>query len=129
MHRIARVVRAGLVGFVGIVAFEHLVRRDLPPGEHFVSEYAQGWTHPLQAAAFVSWAAATAACAALAARVHRRRGARAVVVVALAVATAGLCLAAIFATQTVAGELPLGTRRTTGGRLHDFGTLLILAGL
>ncbi len=56
----------------------------------------------------------------------RRRVARAVAVGALGAATAGLLLAAAFATQTVAGELPAGVERTTAGRLHDFGTLLIL---
>ena len=44
-------------------------------------------------------------------------------------ATAGLLLCAGWTTQTVGGELPAGVRRTTGGRLHDLGTLLILAGL
>ena len=38
-------------------------------------------------------------------------------------------MAAAFGTQTVAGELPPGVERTLGGRLHDLGTLLILAGL
>lgn len=106
-----------------------MLRTDLPPGEHFVSEYANGWTRPLQTVAFLAWAAATAACAVLAARVPERRIAGAVVVVALLVATGGLLLAAMFATQTVAGELPAGTPRTTAGRLHDIGTLAILAGL
>src|SRR3954454_25017143 len=124
-----RLVGLGLAGFAGIVALEHLLRRDLPPADHFVSEYAVGWTHPLQAAAFVSWAAATAACTLLAARVNERRIARAIVVVGLVAATAGLCLAAVFSTQTIAGELPAGVQRTTAGRLHDFGTLAILAGL
>src|SRR4051794_23483746 len=124
-----RLVGLGLAGFAGIVALEHLLRRDLPPADHFVSEYAGGWTHPLQAAAFVSWGVATAACAVLAARVNERRIARAIVVVALVAATAGLALTAVFSTQTVAGVLPAGVRRTTGGRLHDLGTLFILAGL
>jgi hypothetical protein len=114
---------------VGLVALEHLLRRDLPPADHFVSEYASGSTHVVQAVAFASWAAGTAGCAVLATRVRERPIARAVVIAGLVAATAGLCLAAAFTTQTVAGELPAGVQRTTGGRLHDFGTLAILAGL
>ncbi len=124
-------VRAGLAGFLAIVAIEHLLRPGLSPAERFVSEYARGSTAPLQVAAFLCWATATAACGALAARVRPpgRRVARALTVAALAAGAAGLALAAAFTTQTVGGELPEGVRRTTGGRLHDTGTLLILGGL
>ena len=62
---------------------EHLLRQDLPPGEHFVSEYANGCTWPVQTVAFVAWAAATGACAVLAARTPRRKIARALTVLAL----------------------------------------------
>ena len=125
----ATVARGGLVAFVGLVALEHPLRPGLPPADHFVSEYAHGPTAPLQVAAFLAWAVATAACAVLAARVPHRRFARALTVVALAAAAAGLLVAATFATQTVGGELPAGVERTTGGRLHDLGTLAILGGL
>jgi len=124
-----RIVRAGLLGFVALVALEHVLRTDLPPADHFVSEYAVGWTWPLQTVAFLCWAAATAACAVLAARVRRRPIARALVVGLLTLATIGLLMAAVWPTQTVAGELPAGVERTLGGRLHDLGTLGILAGL
>src|SRR3954452_19236593 len=113
-----RIVRWGLGAFVGIVALEHLLRRDLPPADHFVSEYAVGWTHPLQAVAFVAWAGATAGCTVLAARVNARRIARAVVGLGLAAASGGRCREAVFSTKTVAGELPAGVQRTTAGRLH-----------
>ncbi len=83
----------------------------------------------MQVVAFAAWALATSACLALARAVRRRRVARAIVVGGLGIAVAGLAIAAAFATQTVAGELPEGVTRTTAGRLHDFGTLLILAGL
>ena len=126
MHRI---VRAGLAVFVGLVALEHLLRTDLPPGEHFVSEYANGWTWPVQTVAFLAWAAATAACAVLAARAPWRKIARALTVLGLGAATVGLVMAAIWSTETVGGELPAGVERTLGGRLHDLGTLAILAGL
>ena len=42
---------------------------------------------------------------------------------------AGLVMTALWPTETVAGELPEGAQRTLGGRLHDLGTLAILAGL
>lgn len=129
MPAAATVARGGLVAFVGLVALEHVLRPGLPPADHFVSEYAHGATAPVQTAAFVAWALATAACAVLAARVPGRPVARALTVLALAAAAAGLLIAATFTTQTVGGELPTGVERTTGGRLHDVGTLAILAGL
>ena len=72
-----------------------------------------------------------AACALLAAHLPPpgRRLARALAIAALALAAAGAALTTLFATQTVAGELPREVARTTGGRLHDLGTLFILAGL
>src|SRR5690348_10683597 len=114
-----RIVLGGLAVFLGLVALEHALRPDLPPTEHFVSEYARGWTWPLQTLAFLAWAAATAACAVLAARVRERRIARAVVVLGLVLATTGTVMAALWRTQTVAGELPPDVVRTLGGRLHD----------
>ncbi len=126
----ALIVRAGVAAFIGLVALQHLLRPDLPAAERFVSEYARGSTALVQVAAFLAWAAAGAGCVALATRVRsRRRLSRAVVVFALGVAVAGTVLAAAFTTQTIGGEMPPGVERTTAGRLHDFGTLLILAGL
>lgn len=125
------VALGGVAAFVVLVAVQHPLRSDLPPLERFVSEYAVGWTAPLQAAAFLCWAASMAAAAVLAARARPagRPVARGLTVLALAVATGGALLAALFPTQTVAGELPAGVVRTLGGRLHDLGTLFILAGL
>ncbi len=124
-----RIVLVGLAAFLGLVALEHALRPDLPPAEHFVSEYARGWTWPLQTLAFLAWAVATAACAVLATRVRERRIARAIVVLGLVIATAGTVMAALWRTETVGGELPPDVVRTLGGRLHDLGTLGILAGL
>lgn len=133
----ARIVRAGrwaLGGFVGVVVLEHALRRDLPPADHFISEYGVGSTAVLQSAAFVAWSGSMAALLLLAAR-HaragsgRRRVLLRLVAVLLAVAAAGALLCALFATQTIAGKLPAGAQRTDAGRLHDLGTLLILAGL
>lgn len=121
--------RFGLALFVGLVAVQHVLRPSLDPAQRFVSEYAVGWTQPLQVAAFAGWALATGACAVLAVRGAGRRVARGIAAVALAAATAGLLLAAVFPTQTVGGELPAGVERTISGRLHDLGTLAIFAGL
>ncbi len=116
--------RGGLLAFVGLVALEHPLRPDLPARNHFISEYASGATHPVAIVAFCAWAVALAAAAAL----SWERGLRAVTVL-LVVAAVGACVAAAFATQTVAGVLPPGVVRTQTGRLHDQGTLLIFAGL
>lgn len=118
------VARDGLLAFVALVALAHPLRPDLPAPDHFISEYASGSTHPIAILAFLAWGAALAAGAALA----WGRGLRAVPVF-LGVAAAGTLVAAGFATQTVAGELPPGTVRTLAGQLHDYGTLAILAGL
>jgi hypothetical protein len=124
-----RTALGGLVVFVGLVALEHVLRPDLPAADHFVSEYARGWTWPVQTVAFLAWAVATGACAVLATRVPERPIARAFVVAMLGVAVVGLVMAAVWRTETVAGELPPDVVRTLGGRLHDLGTLGILAGL
>jgi len=119
-----QITRLGLLGFVGLVAIEHPLRPGLPPAGHFVSEYARGATRPVAVAAFVSWGVAMGASAAL----GWRRGERAVPGL-LGAAALGTALCAGFITQTVAGKLPDGVARTTAGRLHDQGTLLIFAGL
>ena len=118
------VVRGGSLAFVGLVALEHPLRPDLPAPDHFISEYASGSTELVAELAFLCWGVALAAGAALA----WRRGLRAVPVL-LALAAAGTAAAALFDTQTVAGELPAGVVRTTAGELHDYGTLAILVGL
>lgn len=127
-----QLVPAGLAGFVALVALEHVLRPGLPTPDHFVSEYANGSTWPVQTVAFLAWAVATGACVVVAWRAAPRGArpiARALIAGALAVATVGTLLCAAFRTQTIAGELPAGVARTTEGRLHDVGTLLILAGL
>ncbi len=126
MRRLAlsEIARAGLLAFVGLVALEHPLRPDLPAPDHFISEYASGATHPIAIIAFLAWAVAIGAAATFA----WERGLRAVSVL-LVVAALGACVAAGFATQTVAGALPPDVVRTATGRLHDQGTLLIFAGL
>jgi hypothetical protein len=121
----------GVAAFVALVAVQHLLRPGLPPAERFVSEYGRGSTAPLQVAAFVLWAAAMAACAVLATRVRPggRPIARGLTAGAFAVAAVGAVMCGLFTTETVGGELPPGVPRTTEGRLHDVGALLVLAGL
>lgn len=116
--------RAALIAFVALVALEHPLRPGLPARDHFISEYAHGATQPLAILAFLAWGLAMVAGAVL----GWRRGLRAVPAL-LCVAALGTVLCATFATQTVAGRLPEGVMRTTTGRLHDQGTLLIFIGL
>ena len=122
---------AGVAAYAVLVAVQHPLRGDLPADEHFVSEYAKGSTAAVQIVAFACWSIAMAACAVLAARARPdgRRIARTLATGAFAVAAAGAVLTAIFATQTIAGELPPDTPRTDAGRLHDVGSLMIFAGL
>ena len=131
MRRLELTVVAGLAAFVGLVAIQHPLRGDLPPADHFVSEYAKGSTAVLQVTAFACWAVALAAGSLLVARAagSARRIARAIATFGLGFAAAGITTSAIFATQTVAGVLPEGMRRTATGRLHDLGTLAVFAGL
>jgi len=131
VRRLELTVVAGLLAFVGLVALQHPLRGDLPPGEHFVSEYAKGSTAALQVIAFACWAVALAASSALVARVRApgRAVARRAASAGLALAAAGIAASAIFATQTVAGVLPPDVQRTTGGQLHDAGTLAVFAGM
>jgi len=131
MRRLELTVAAGLAAFVGLVAIQHPLRGDLPPGDHFISEYAKGSTAALQIAAFACWSIALAAGALLVARAagSHRPIARAIAAFGLAIAAAGIAVCAVFATQTIAGVLPAGVQRTTTGRLHDLGTLAVFAGL
>ncbi len=119
--RSSRTAAIGLAGFIGLVVAQHLSRDDLPPGQHFVSEYANGEDGFVQVVAFVSWAVSLGVQASL----TEPRVTRA----ALGVAAAGSVMTACFATVTVAGKLPDGMTKTTAGQLHDIGSLLIFAGL
>lgn len=129
MPRLRTIVHSCLAATAGIVALEHVVRPDLPPLERFISEYGRGSTQPLHVAAFGAWTVANGGCAALAGSRRGPRAARAATACGFAAAALGTLVAAVFATQTVGGELPAGVARTTAGRLHDMGTLLILGGL
>jgi len=119
--RSSRTAALGLAGFVGLVVAQHLYRADLPPGQHFVSEYANGEGGFVQVVAFGCWAISLGAQASLAEPSVTRA--------ALGVAAAGSVMTACFATVTVAGKLPAGATRSTAGQLHDIGSLLIFTGL
>lgn len=122
----------GLGGFVGLVALQHLWRADdLPPADHFISEYSVGDGGWVQVVAFLAWAGSLGATALLATRTdaERRRIARAVVVAAVAAGAVGAVACAAFATETVGGELPAGAIKSTAGRLHDLGSAFIFFGL
>jgi hypothetical protein len=119
-----RIATGALALTVALVALQHATRTDLPPADHFVSEYANGGGGWVMQLAFAAWAAGLAALAALV-----WRGGHRVVAALVAVGAAGAVLCGLFATQTVAGELPAGVARTDEGRLHDVGSLLVLAGL
>ncbi len=120
----ATVARAGVLGFVALVALEHPLRPDLPASRHFVSEYASGSTDAIARIAFLLWGAGIAALAALLWRARAR-----ITALLAAVAAAGTPLAAAFATVTVGGELPVGETYTTAGRLHDLGASMLFFGL
>ena len=124
MPSLKTVALAGAGAFVALVALEHPLRPSLPATQHFISEYGIGSTRLVASAAFLAWGAGLGALAASAARERMP-----VVAAGAVVAVAGTLMDAIWRTQTVAGELPAGVARTTEGRLHDLGTLLILAGL
>jgi Protein of unknown function (DUF998) len=118
----------GLALFVAVVLAEHALRPSLDPMRHQISEYANGETGGLMVAGFVFWAASLGATALLLART-RVGVALPLLIVGAAV---GLLVAATWATQTSAGELPAGVHRGTAGRLHDLGagvaSLALLAG-
>lgn len=132
MPRLPRLAWGGLAAWVGLVVLQHATRTDLDPEERFVSEYAVGDGGWVQVVAFAGWALSLAVAAVLVARARatpRRAVARGVLVATLAVAAAGAVLCGAFESQTIGGELPEGVVRTTAGRLHDVGSLLLFAGL
>jgi len=122
---------AGLGAFTGLVALQHLWRADdLPPADHFISEYAVGDGGWVQVIAFGGWAVSLAATAALArAGGTGRPISRAITVAGVAAGALGAVATAAFATETVGGRLPPGRVKSTAGELHDLGSAFIFFGL
>ena len=107
-----------LFAFALILGLEHLLEPSLEPLRHQVSEYANSPSGALMEFGFALWAASLAATALLVERRLRDR----LLTAALSLAALGIAIAAAFATETVAGELPPGTELTATGRLHDLGS-------
>ena len=121
---------AGLAAFVLLVIAQHLTRADdLPPADHLVSEYAVGAGGWVQVIAFLAWAVSLAATVALLRHAGRRRIARALVLLGVTAGAVGAVAAALFATETVGGQLPPGEIKSLGGRLHDLGSGGLFFGL
>jgi hypothetical protein len=120
----------GVAVFVAVTVAQHAVAPQLNPGQHTISEYANARAGWLMTAAFAAWSVSLAATAALAHRAGRSLAATVahrrfwwdVLMLGLAVASAGLLVTAAFKTQTSAGALPTGVTRSLGGRLHDYGS-------
>jgi hypothetical protein len=106
---------AALLAFLAAVTAQHVLRPDFDPLRHQVSEYAHGRYGWLMTAGFCSWAVSVAATA---------RASGTAVRWMLAIAAASILVVATFETQTIAGELPPGTARSSEGRLHDAGAAL-----
>lgn len=118
----------GLLAFAFMVGLEHILEPSLDPLRHQASEYANSPGGALMVLGFGLWAISLSATALL---VERRCGDR-LLSLALALAALGIAIAAVFATETVAGELPPGAELTTNGKLHDLGsglaTLALIGG-
>ncbi len=130
LPRLQTLALAGLGAFMALVVLQHATRADdLPPADHFISEYAVGPGGWVQVIAFLAWAVSLAATVALVLRTGRRPLVRWIVVAGVAAGVIGAVAAALFATETVGGQLPPGRVKSTGGRLHDLGSGFLFFGL
>jgi hypothetical protein len=111
------VSRAALALFVACAVVAQWANPAVGPARHMVSELVHGTAGWVMTAGFGSWAFALALGAIVLLRADRPAGATLV-----AIAAAGVVVLAVFPTQTIAGELPVGVARTTAGRLHDVGS-------
>jgi hypothetical protein len=108
----------GLLAFALTVGLEHVLEPALNPLRHQVSEYANSPSGAVMVLGFALWAISLSATAFLVGRRWRDLP----LSLALALAGLGIAIAALFATETVAGELPPGAALTTTGKLHDLGS-------
>ncbi len=109
---------SGILLFLALTAAEHVIRPELSPATHQISEYANGRDGALMTAAFLLWSISLACTGSLAWRVGLGRSAG----VALFVAAAGIAMTAAWPTQTSAGVLRPGETLGAAGRLHDIGS-------
>lgn len=121
--RNGRVSCALLTVFIVIVALEHVLQPGLPPGDHRISEYANGSPGWLMTIGFISWSAAlfTASIALLHTPLRPHRLVQAVGIL-LMLAGLGAAATAAFKTGTSAGIVPPAHRLTTGNHIHDVGS-------
>jgi hypothetical protein len=119
----ARLASFGVAGFVALLAILHVLRSDLDPSWHFISEYAIGRHGWLMVLAFLTLTSSVVALV-VALRSHLRTKLGRVGQSLLAVTAIGLMVAAIFTTDPItASEADI----TTHGRLHNIGGTLGIA--
>jgi MFS family permease len=117
-RRIQVVAVGGMALFLLIVIVEHLASPSLNPATHEISEYVHtslGW---LMTIGFVGWAVSLAATGVWADSGSVGRP----LCIALLLSAIGIGVAACFATQTSAGQLPHGVSLRASGWLHDIGS-------
>lgn len=130
-HRAAAlhlVALAGLIGFVAIVALQHLLVPELAPRRNTISEYANATVGWLMVTGFLAWALSLAATAGLVRR-DGRSITHGLLAACFGAAALGMLVTACFPTQTIAGVLPAGVERSTRGRLHDLGSGAVMLAL
>lgn len=119
----ARVALGACMLFVVLLALLHVVKPELDPSWHFISEYAIGEYGWLMGLAFFSLAIAYVALV-IALAPHLRRFGGRIGLALLVVGAAGLVLAAIFPMDPLMAS-PDAT--TTSGKLHNLGGTLGIA--
>ncbi|MFI4989633.1 MAG: DUF998 domain-containing protein [Solirubrobacterales bacterium] len=122
LARVATLLTGTVV--VGLIV-EHAALPGYDPVRRTISEYANagGVTAAIARATLAIWGVSLLVAAWLSVASARRTSTRALLLCAalLALAAAGLILAAVFSTQAVDGAVPRGVARTDSGRLHDLG--------
>lgn len=119
----ARISFAGAVIFVVSLAALHVLKAEMDPSWHFISEYAIGHHGWIMVVAFLALAVSFATLAA-AIRTHLRSMSGRAALVLLLISAAGLVLAAVFRTDPI---LTPDADVTSEGSLHNLGATLGLA--
>lgn len=113
--------------FMAAVLVAHVVRPDLSPLNHMISEYANGRYGFVMDIGFGAWAYALVASSVYVFFAGPRRALP--LGVLLAIVAAGVVVIAIFPTETKAGHLPAGNRLTASGRAHDLAGSVVTVAL